>query len=57
MVSLRVLIVACPAISFVGAGADFDMTECGPADLDPHAVSSLFKAFLREREYHKAVFE
>lgn len=30
------------------SGADFDMTECGPADLDPHSVSSLFKAFIRE---------
>jgi len=31
-------------------GADFDMTECAPGDLDPHAVASVFKAFLRERE-------
>ncbi|KAJ6586893.1 hypothetical protein DFH09DRAFT_1027807 [Mycena vulgaris] len=29
-------------------GADFDMTECTPGDLDPHAVASVFKAFLRE---------
>ncbi|KAG7446505.1 RhoGAP-domain-containing protein [Guyanagaster necrorhizus] len=29
-------------------GADFDMTECSPAELDPHAVASVFKAFLRE---------
>ncbi|KAJ7188304.1 hypothetical protein C8R46DRAFT_878323 [Mycena filopes] len=29
-------------------GADYDMTECTPGDLDPHAVSSVFKAFLRE---------
>ncbi|KAJ6609887.1 hypothetical protein B0H10DRAFT_2062948 [Mycena sp. CBHHK59/15] len=29
-------------------GADFDMIECTPGDLDPHAVASVFKAFLRE---------
>ncbi|KAK0455443.1 uncharacterized protein EV420DRAFT_570366 [Desarmillaria tabescens] len=29
-------------------GADFDMTQCSPAELDPHAVASVFKAFLRE---------
>ncbi|CAK5281519.1 unnamed protein product [Mycena citricolor] len=29
-------------------GADFDMTSCTPGDLDPHSVSSVFKAFLRE---------
>lgn len=32
------------------SGADFDMRECGPGELDPHAVSSIFKAYLRERE-------
>ena len=30
-------------------GADYDMTECTPGDLDPHAVASVFKAYLRER--------
>ncbi|GLB36957.1 putative GTPase-activator protein for Rho-like GTPases [Lyophyllum shimeji] len=30
------------------SGADFDMTGCSPGDLDPHAVASVFKAFLRE---------
>lgn len=29
-------------------GADFDMLECAPGDLDPHAVASIFKTFLRE---------
>lgn len=29
-------------------GADFDMRECSPGELDPHAVASVFKAFLRE---------
>ncbi|KAJ3512631.1 hypothetical protein NLJ89_g3411 [Agrocybe chaxingu] len=29
------------------SGADFDMADCSPGDLDPHAVSSVFKAFLR----------
>jgi hypothetical protein len=31
-------------------GADYDLRECPPGDLDPHAVSSIFKAYLRERE-------
>lgn len=30
-------------------GADFDMLECAPGDLDPHAVASIFKTYLRER--------
>ncbi|KAF5385957.1 hypothetical protein D9615_002644 [Tricholomella constricta] len=30
------------------SGGDFDMAECSPGDLDPHAVASVFKAFLRE---------
>ncbi|KAH9994977.1 hypothetical protein BJV74DRAFT_795355 [Russula compacta] len=29
-------------------GADFDMLECAPGDLDPHAVASIFKTYLRE---------
>ncbi|THV05111.1 RhoGAP-domain-containing protein [Dendrothele bispora CBS 962.96] len=29
-------------------GADFDIRSCSPGDLDPHAVASVFKAFLRE---------
>ncbi|KAI0030765.1 hypothetical protein K488DRAFT_71924 [Vararia minispora EC-137] len=29
-------------------GADYDLRECPPGDLDPHAVSSVFKAYLRE---------
>lgn len=32
-------------------GADWDMTECSPGDLDPHAVASVFKAYLRERTF------
>jgi hypothetical protein len=32
-------------------GADFDMLECGPSDLDPHAVASIFKTYLRERAW------
>ena len=31
------------------SGVDYDMTECSPGDLDPHAVASVFKAYLRER--------
>jgi hypothetical protein len=34
------------------AGADYELSEIHPSDLDPHAVSSLFKAYLRERESH-----
>ncbi|OAX44141.1 RhoGAP-domain-containing protein [Rhizopogon vinicolor AM-OR11-026] len=29
-------------------GADFDIAQCNPAHLDPHAVASIFKAYLRE---------
>ncbi|CDO78167.1 hypothetical protein BN946_scf184467.g6 [Trametes cinnabarina] len=29
-------------------GCDYDLTECEPGDLDPHAVASIFKTFLRE---------
>lgn len=32
-------------------GADYDMTKCTLGDLDPHAVASVFKAYLRERVY------
>ncbi|OXB34727.1 hypothetical protein LQV05_003110 [Cryptococcus neoformans] len=30
------------------SGADIDLTECHPRDLDPHAVAGLFKSYLRE---------
>ncbi|KAI0081876.1 RhoGAP-domain-containing protein, partial [Panus rudis PR-1116 ss-1] len=29
-------------------GADYNLVECDPGDLDPHAVASIFKAYLRE---------
>ncbi|KAI9067142.1 RhoGAP-domain-containing protein [Trametes sanguinea] len=29
-------------------GSDYDLTACEPGDLDPHAVASIFKTFLRE---------
>lgn len=29
-------------------GADFDIMQSSPGDLDPHAVASVFKAYLRE---------
>ncbi|KAJ3724433.1 hypothetical protein C8R42DRAFT_661799 [Lentinula raphanica] len=29
-------------------GADYNLQECSPGELDPHAVASVFKAFLRE---------
>lgn len=31
------------------SGADYDITECSLGELDPHAVASVFKAYLRER--------
>ncbi|EJD03139.1 RhoGAP-domain-containing protein [Fomitiporia mediterranea MF3/22] len=30
------------------SGADYDLRECGPGEIDPHAVSSILKAYLRE---------
>ncbi|KAI0645376.1 hypothetical protein C8Q79DRAFT_1090834 [Trametes meyenii] len=30
------------------AGTDYHLVECEPGDLDPHAVASIFKTFLRE---------
>ena len=38
------------ALININAGGDYDLTEVEPGDLDPHAVSSIFKTFLRERE-------
>jgi hypothetical protein len=35
---------------FSPEGADYDMSQCSPGDLDPHAVASIFKAYLRERQ-------
>ena len=32
------------------------MSGCAPGDLDPHAVASVFKAYLREREYYEQPF-
>lgn len=29
-------------------GADLDMADCHPGDLDPHAVSGTLKSYLRE---------
>jgi hypothetical protein len=33
----------------VPLGADLDLVSCDPGDIDPHAVASLYKAYLRER--------
>ncbi|KAF9517375.1 hypothetical protein BS47DRAFT_527122 [Hydnum rufescens UP504] len=30
------------------SGADYDLRQASPSDLDPHSVSSIFKAFFRE---------
>lgn len=32
-------------------GADLDMINCHPGDLDPHAVSGTLKSYLRECRY------
>lgn len=32
-------------------GADIDLSLSDPSELDPHAVASVFKAYLREREF------
>lgn len=50
-------LVVLPRVSFKCdfTGADYDMSGCTPGDLDPHAVASVFKAYLREREYCKYV--
>lgn len=39
------------AVTDATAGADYDLVECDLGDLDPHAVSSALKAYLREREW------
>lgn len=42
----------CPAaLVNVRTGGDHNLIEAEPGDLDPHAVASIFKTFLREREY------
>ncbi|KZT43645.1 hypothetical protein SISSUDRAFT_613164 [Sistotremastrum suecicum HHB10207 ss-3] len=30
------------------SGADYDLSECSPSELDPHAVASIFKTYFRE---------
>ena len=35
----------------LNTGADFDILQSNPGDLDPHAVASVFKAYLRECEW------
>ena len=39
------------AVTDTIAGADYDLVECDLGDLDPHAVSSALKAYLRERKW------
>lgn len=36
-------------------GADIELEKCDPGDIDPHAVASLYKSFLRERECHPRI--
>lgn len=33
---------------FQWTGADYHLVDSDPGDLDPHAVASIFKAYLRE---------
>ncbi|KAF8305971.1 hypothetical protein DL93DRAFT_2089098 [Clavulina sp. PMI_390] len=35
----------------ISSGADYDLQSVNAADLDPHAVASLFKLFLRSSAY------
>lgn len=37
-------------LNALNTGADFDIVQSSPGDLDPHAVASVFKAYLRECE-------
>lgn len=37
-------------LTALNTGADFDIVQSNPGDLDPHAVASVFKAYLRECE-------
>lgn len=37
-------------LTTLNTGADFGIVESDPGDLDPHAVASVFKAYLRECE-------
>ena len=37
-------------------GADYELAKSDPGDLDPHAVSSIFKAYLRECERFRQIF-
>jgi len=48
------MVVVAEAETFL-IGADYDMSECSPGELDPHAVASVFKAYLRERESNEII--
>ena len=51
------IICSCSGPRSVGLGADLDLRECHPGDLDPHAVSGLFKSYLRERGWTRESLE
>ena len=40
-----------PPFSFFVLGSDFNLQESDFSELDPHAVASIFKAYLRERKF------
>jgi hypothetical protein len=45
---MEVSIFCDKVIDADGLGADIDLARCDPGDLDPHAVSGIFKSYLRE---------
>lgn len=46
----RVMLIV---VIVVYIGADIELEKCDPGDIDPHAVASLYKSFLRERECYQ----
>lgn len=44
------MLIPFPPFSFFVLGSDFNLQESDFSELDPHAVASIFKAYLRERK-------
>ena len=44
------MLIPFPLFSFFVLGSDFNLQESDFSELDPHAVASIFKAYLRERK-------
>ena len=47
----QLVLACCPLFSFFVLGSDFNLQESDFSELDPHAVASIFKAYLRERKF------